>query len=285
MEYFQIQGYTITINLIFFVLSLTISLLIGIFLNTIIESIKWVIFEGFSLRWLKCMFGCDSVNRIFYLRLIAVILLILFMPVIWFMTTFPDFIRFILLALIFIVIVIAIWVVYPGAKPLKLSEESLIFAQTNSEFRAEGSDGSHHGIFFIMYEDQCRQEYALDSIKLLGEGLKNLGLSYKIYPGHSPGDFRIPYVDPKVTHLWVIGHGTKSSLSFDNSEKLCYSGLPVVDPKEFIAQLHCNNGKGDSLVKINKATAGFFTSYYRVSHQNRCYILSKLKDYQKTGKW
>ena len=253
--------------------------------NKAVESIRWVIFEGFRFNWLKCMFCCDNFNRIYYLRLIAVILLLLSMPVIWFKTTFPDYIRFILLTIIFIVIVIAIYVVYPDVKNRKLIEKSLKFAQTNSEFRADGSDGAHHGIFFIMYEDQERKEYAVDSIKLLGEGLKNLGQSYKIYPCRIPGDFRIPYVDPKVTHLWIIGHGTKSSLFFDNSQKLPYSELPVANPKEFIAQLHCNTGNGDSLIKINKAKAGFVTDYYRVSHQNRCYILCKLRNYQKTGKW
>ena len=228
------------------------------------------------------MFGCDIFNRIYYLRLITVILLVLFMAYIWIATTFSDCIRLLLLAIIFIVIVIAIFVIYPDIKNRKLTEESIKFAQTNSEFQA---DGLHHGIIFIRYEDEDRQDYALDTIKLLGEGLKDLGESYKIYECRNPGDFRIRYINPKITHLWIIGHGTKSSLSFDNSQKLHYSEIPVTDPKEFIAQLHCNTGKGDSLIKINQAKSGFVTDYYRVSHQNRCYILQKLRDYRKTGKW
>ncbi|MEI6314963.1 MAG: hypothetical protein WCO89_08840 [Syntrophus sp. (in: bacteria)] len=250
--------------------------------NTIIERIKWVLFEGLSIRWIKCMFCCDIFNRIYFLRLITVIFLFLFMAFICFATTFSLCIRSVLMVIIFVMIVIAIFVIYPDIRNQKLTKESIKFAQTNSEFQ---SDGSHHGIIFIRYEDEGRQDYTLDSIKLLGEGLKDLGERYKVYECRNPGDFRIRYIDPKITHLWIIGHGTKSSLSFDTSQKLHYSELPVTDPKEFIAQLHCNTGKGDSLIKINKAKSGFVTDYYRVSHQNRCYILQKLRDYRKTGKW
>ena len=243
------------------------------------DSLNWLYHECLSREMIRCMFFCDKYNIIFFggISLIVPLLLILTYIVIVTLQTqkiFEGLIIIIILPLLMVLIYIKI-------KKSGLTE-SIRFAENNVNSQITGP---HHGIIFMRYQDKKKQDFTVDCIKLLGEGLQQNGERFKIYECSEPNDFIQRYIDPNVTHLWIIGHGRKNRLNFDNHKKIFYTDLPKVDPKEFVAQLHCGNGEGDPLPIVNKAKAQFYSKYYRLSHQNRCYILNKMKDYSISKRW
>ncbi len=225
------------------------------------------------------MFFCDKYNRIFIFCILLIILLFLILIYTAYVTFQTQ--NFFVGLIIIIIVIFLIFPIY--LKIIKSGfTESIRFAEN---YVSSPITEPHHGIIFMRYQDKMKQDFTGDCINLLGVGLQQNGERFKIYECSEPNDFIRRYIDPNVTHLWIIGHGRKNRLNFDNGEKIFYSDLPIVDPKEFIAQLHCSNGEGDPLPIINRAKSQFYSNYKRLSHQNRCYILSKMKNYSISKRW
>lgn len=136
----------------------------------------------------------------------------------------------------------------------------------------------HVGIIFPHYLKENKEITVGDSIALLIARLSEQKIPSHVYHCFSKDDFVGVYTNPKVTSLWIFGHGKRNLLSLGKNStgqlvEIEYERLPQVEPKKFIAQLHCNTGNGKSLAEINKAHNSYVSKYFRDLIQNRCYIL------------
>jgi hypothetical protein len=134
----------------------------------------------------------------------------------------------------------------------------------------------HDGFIIIRYRNISLNLYLVDCIDLLVRGYALSRKQWKIYCCSTKENFIEVYKNPNVTGLWIIGHGQKNHLSFDQGA-LEYRELPKgVQRKEFIAQLTCNPGPGPSIIEINNPKQSYISDYLRIPMQNRCFIIERL---------
>jgi hypothetical protein len=162
-------------------------------------------------------------------------------------------------------------------KYCKKSETHLIGTQ-NSLF---SPNKPHHGIIFAQSIEPLRKMFISDSIDLL-VSLFNEKIPFKVYPIYCKDDFERVYSNPNIKWLWIIGHGWRGGFVF--SENNCegeieYSRYPKNPNLLFIAQLHCNNGSGESLIERNNLKPDHDLGHLRFPFQNRCYITKKVKSF------
>ena len=142
------------------------------------------------------------------------------------------------------------------------------------------SDVNHSAIIYIHYEKPITDQGISDCIALLIEGFRKNSIPYKVYHFFNPGDFESIFYNNKITDLWIIGHGDQGGFSYGKKrfkeDYFSYSNLKKIPPKNFIAQLHCNCGRGDSLISINHPKEGFVTEHMLSLTQIRCYIITKM---------
>jgi hypothetical protein len=246
-----------------------------------IDLIKWEFYEGLSKKFYFGMFSdwknffCSlpffflnffvlGIIGFIFLLIVEIVfpnpyvntLLILIIGVIGFS------IQFAILSALFDVI-LTVWLLTVSyQKSVKFPE--LLNAET------------HTGIFFLHYDELASECFTADCIALLIENFQKYQISYKVYHCYNRNDFENHYIEITVTKLWIIGHGEKKGIRI-NKDILEYSLLPLVHPKECIAQLHCNPGDGPSLIDINRPRTSFVTNFNRMTFQNRTLILNYFK--------
>lgn len=134
----------------------------------------------------------------------------------------------------------------------------------------------HDGFVIVRYRCVLSNLYLVDCIDLLVRGYALTQKPWKIYCCSTKESFMEVYKDPNVVGLWIIGHGRKNRLAFDQNN-LEYRELPKnVRRKEFIAQLTCNLGPGPSIIEINHPRHSFISNFLRIAMQNRCFIINTL---------
>ena len=114
---------------------------------------------------------------------------------------------------------------------------------------------------------------------MYGEGVvsliyffKSKKIAFKVYPCEDADSAETNIRKPNVKGLCIFGHGTKNSLSFGIKGKLLYSNLKNALPKDYIAQLHCNDGPGPSLLDLLFNGEGICSDGCRFMMQNRIMI-------------
>lgn len=167
-------------------------------------------------------------------------------------------------------------------KPLIGYIESCEIALKHPNSPGFTEDHNHQGIVFVHHERNNKQGFIGDSIAILIQELRNSAnpIPYKVYHCFSKDDFIKVYLNLSTTGLWILGHGNYSTLAFSKSREnnLDYSELPPVEPKEFVAQLHCSNGGGKSIVDVNCPKDSILSHWYRVTFQNNRTIKRKLEE-------
>lgn len=249
-----------------------------------IDLIKWVKDIGFSQKMQKC-FQCDKYNLIWYFSL----LFFIFALIIWgFGFTFSklgmesifllyyfyalSYVCWAFIALSTISLAIAIITIN------RLYRTSLSIINENSEFNAQGE---HHGIIFIRYSKKTKDISVLDCVALLAHEFSEK-VPYRVYECRTKEKFEELYYNPSIKWLWILGHGDRGGFCYevcDDDHYLKYSNLRPEPSKLFIAQLHCNSGTGISLVELNNLFYDYDINHYRLSLQNRCYIIRKIPEF------
>ena len=146
------------------------------------------------------------------------------------------------------------------------------------------NETDHNAIVFVHHEKMSKQIFIGAGVGNLIQGLKKLQKfqHYKVYHCFSKNDFIDVYSNPHATSLWIFAHGDYSHIAFGHSRGcgLNYSDLPSVEPKKFIAQLHCSHRGGKSIVDINEPRDQILSHSYRITPQNNYAIRKKLKELQ-----
>jgi len=98
----------------------------------------------------------------------------------------------------------------------------------------------------------------------LVEHLQKQNLAYKIYDRADRQTLEDLVYNPNCYGLYILGHGTRYSLKTSKKDICNYQNFADAPKKEFVIQLHCNNGGGKSLVDYiatdkNKSYAGIST--------------------------
>lgn len=90
-------------------------------------------------------------------------------------------------------------------------------------------------------------------IDLLIFKLERKNKNYFIFEAQTEESARNLICNPTFSHIFIFGHGKRDRLGFyfgNRKFTLEYSKLKSCEKKEYIAQLHCNSGNGESLIDI-----------------------------------
>lgn len=250
----------------------------------ILTFIRWIKDVGISRKMREC-FECDIYNLVWYLML----LLFTSGLIIWIFGV--TFIRLEIQSIFLLYYFYYLSFVYQGLLVLSLIfllialvtvkrqyNRSLTLSKEKLEFDAQGP---HHGIVFTRYTNRIKDIAVLDIIVLFVEGFFGK-VPYRIYECSSMEQFEELYYNTTIKWLWILGHGDRGGLCYgvcDEDHYIRYSDLNPEPSKLFIAQLHCNSGKGRSLVELNNLPHDFDLNHYRMSLQNRCYIIRKIPEF------
>jgi hypothetical protein len=246
--------------------------------------LKWIKAIGITNKMQEC-FQCDKYNIIWYLSF----LFFIFALIIWcFGFTFSKigiesiFILYYFYALSYVcwalIILSAISLLIAIITINWLYRRSLSIQNKNSEFDGQGV---HHGIVFTRYSKKTKDISVLDCVALLYHGFSEK-VPFRVYECRTKEKFEELYYNPSIKWLWILGHGDKGGLCYevcDDDHYLKYSELRPEPSKLFIAQLHCNSGEGKSLVELNNLFYDYDINHYRLSLQNRCYIIKKIPEF------
>lgn len=119
------------------------------------------------------------------------------------------------------------------------------------------SEDPHHAII-IAHKNPPEKDgtYSIldymDGIDILIKKFRdsNNPVNYKVYEVSSKNEL-IPVINnPKITHLWIFGHGMSNRLAL-HENGLCYYDVRNAPKKVFIGQFHCNSWYGKSLADYN----------------------------------
>lgn len=125
-----------------------------------------------------------------------------------------------------------------------------------------------NGYLFIYFSD----------IMLLIELLKRKNQPFKLLTKFDKKRFDDMIYDKNCKGLYILGHGSRHGLLISADEMLYYCEYKDAPKKDFVVQLHCNHGKGESLADYLCAKEEFPTDKKRAIHENREYIHNKLKN-------
>ena len=107
----------------------------------------------------------------------------------------------------------------------------------------------HIAIIFISDSSKDYFNISYDEISPLIEYCKKNKINYKLYFCYLADDF-IKIIKSKYVYgIHIFGHGRIDSLKFEDGF-LHYRELKDTEPKEFVAQWHCNHGDGKSLGEL-----------------------------------
>lgn len=179
---------------------------------------------------------------------------------------------------LFIAICVSFIYIRTTRKLTKLGEEYL------REYKEYLADQDHHGIVLPIYSIKSKEpDYSLLPLFVVGFHGK---IPYKIYPVKHKNDFLKLYYNNKVRYLWILGHGDRGGFCYDKCKEqyLKYSDRLPQKAKNFIAQLHCNDGEGQTLAELNGMESDHDTFHVRMLFQNSFYIETKIQEFLREGK-
>jgi len=104
----------------------------------------------------------------------------------------------------------------------------------------------HIALIFISDSSKNYGDISYKEIEPLIEHYDKYKENYKLYFCYLAEDFLKIVKSKYVYGIHILGHGAIDSLGFEDGV-LIYRELRHTEPKEFIAQWHCNHGEGDSL--------------------------------------
>jgi len=248
----------------------------------------------FQLGFIRCCF-CDKVNQNFcfavlglFLSAILIVLAGIYSSVMFsaIATVFPKNYVFIASIILILLIIILIFLL---TKIIKYRIELFQISCSEAFHYPESPDyleKKHIGIIWPHYTRLSNNEVIVDCIALLIRGFRRRGLKYKIYHIFTGDDILLPYLNPNVYELWILGHGDRGGLSFGNKgpDYIPYENLPDSPPKKNIIQLHCNYRNKLSLAEKNQSNLGFADRDLRSAIQNRCFIIKYFQNKDKSSK-
>lgn len=142
----------------------------------------------------------------------------------------------------------------------------------------------HHAIVFPHYDRTQTETYIEDAVFLIIEELRVRNTPFKVYHLKCKEDFYNMFKNENAVHLWLLGHGNRGGLNYGN-DRIDYSELEDLDvnPKTYVHQLHCNGGKGRSLIDVNRPADGTVLWSIPILHWNtatsvRKYIVKYFKE-------
>jgi len=107
----------------------------------------------------------------------------------------------------------------------------------------------HIALIFISDSRRDYSNICYDEVSPLIEDYDKKNDNYKLYFCYLTDDFLNIVKSKYVYGLHVFGHGTIDSLGFEDGV-VQYRELKNTEPKEFVAQWHCNHGSGKSLGEL-----------------------------------
>jgi hypothetical protein len=181
---------------------------------------------------------------------------------------------FLLIALIFFLLTILLFTISKRItdRQYKLGEE---LYRKYGDYHA---DEDHHGIVLIQYSTKLKKP-DFDVIPLFVNGFYGR-IPYKIYPIKKKKDFLKVYYNNDVRYLWILGHGDRGGFCYDKckDQYVKYSDRLPQKAKKFIAQLHCNHDKGQTLAELNGIEVDYDTHHVRMAFQGSVDILIHTQD-------
>lgn len=163
----------------------------------------------------------------------------------------------------------------------KNAKKTIKLISRNPEIK---SNENHHAIIIAHFHSpKIDGTYELrdymDGIDILVEKFQDTDnlVNYKIYEVESKEEAQKIICNPKVTHLWLFGHGLRNKLQFKSGD-LCYFFVRKATKKEFIGQYHCNSYLGKSLADYNSPNNSDITKWPRFTPFIRLAVKRKLKE-------
>ncbi len=121
----------------------------------------------------------------------------------------------------------------------------------------------------------------LAGIMFLVMYLKKNKKSYKLMKKFDRPKFNEFIYDQNCYGLYILGHGNRDRIGIGKGTKeekeVMYSEFKNAPKKEFVVQLHCNNGGGESLAEIlaSNKPPSFVSDSYRNPGENSLYLIRK----------
>jgi len=141
-----------------------------------------------------------------------------------------------------------------------------------------------HAIFIINHKNPEKNIYVFGSgVDLLVEHFIKKSIKFRIYNCYNPDCFYKSIKNTKAQNLWIFAHGRRHGISFDKEKEGGFCPFCKIERTErinFIAQLHCCNGKGDTLWQYLSDEKGIYSDGYREMIQNREDIAKWITDHQ-----
>jgi len=112
-----------------------------------------------------------------------------------------------------------------------------------------GYESSNEDHIALIYPSESSMNYPSlekEGILTLMDHYQNENIKFKLYFCSLCDNFINIIKSDNVTGIHIFGHGKIDSLAFEDGV-LEYRELKDVEPKEFVAQWHCNHGYGKSL--------------------------------------
>lgn len=99
----------------------------------------------------------------------------------------------------------------------------------------------HKALIFVSNHRDNYADYNYKYIKPIIDDCKNKKGMYEIYFCYKADDFKKIVESKYVKEIHIFGHGRIDTLGFEDG-RMYYRELRDVEPKELVAQWHCNHG-------------------------------------------
>lgn len=159
----------------------------------------------------------------------------------------------------------------------------LYFEKINENYinKAKDESNGEKYVAVVLTNKSPRDEGFIYSsgIMFLIKHLEKNKKSYKLMKKFDFDKFKEFVYDPNCRGLYIIGHGTRHSLRIGKGKKevLEYSLFKGFNgpSKDFVVQMHCNHGDGESLADIiaPNTSRSFVSDNYRYTVDNLLYFI------------
>jgi hypothetical protein len=137
----------------------------------------------------------------------------------------------------------------------------------------------HVALVFISDSSKNYSDISYDEISPLIEDFKKNKVNYKLYFCYLTDDFVKIIKSKYIYGIHIFGHGAIDSLGFEDGI-VQYREFKGIEPKDFIAQWHCNHGEGKSLGEL--IGRKYYVPYgYTIIKQNKKEIIELINNPEK----
>jgi len=254
--------------------------------DKIINYFIWIYYDGLSWSLIE-RYKIDDTNKKLMTKLWLILIssmgIIIFATELYFASKDIQIYTRVFIG-IFVIILFYLLIYVSVMLGLEKQNSELYVKSCQAIFRypEQMSKVEHSAIIYIHYEKPKIDEGISDIAALLIEGFRKNKIPYKVYHFFNLGDFEPIFYNNLVTDFWIIGHGDQGGFSYGKKRRkvdyFSYSSLEKRPPKKFIAQLHCNCGRGESLISINNPADGYVTERILMLTQIRYYVITKIRE-------